>query len=237
MNQNSNSNKKTSELLYKYKSISNLEYLFDIIKNKRFFLPNREILNDPLEGICDMKFGFSGCSYYVNTPKLPSQYENIVNSYGILSLSEDAKNILMWSHYADIFKGVCFEIKSDNHLKTARPVVYKNDVIKAQRYKNIDECAIASFMQKHEGWSYEKEWRIISKIENKQRYLQLDNNEITRVFIGYNIPTVTRNIIADVCINEGIDVQIAYVNPYIYSVEFMELEKFNDLIGKIETAD
>ncbi len=53
--------------IYKYKSvdnIQNLEHTLDIIKNNRLYLPNRNQLNDPLEGVTDMDFGFAGCRYY-----------------------------------------------------------------------------------------------------------------------------------------------------------------------------
>lgn len=38
------------------------------------------------------------------------QYRKRRDSFGILSLSEDPRNILMWSHYGDEHKGVCVEI-------------------------------------------------------------------------------------------------------------------------------
>lgn len=223
--------------LYKYKSNTNLEYLLDIIKNKRFFMSNRDILNDPLEGICDMCFGFAGCSYYVNTPKLHPQYDEIVNQFKILSLSEDCKNIPMWAHYANDFDGVCIEIRTDKHLREAYPVDYKGDVVEAMKCGTMEECAIASLKKKAPGWSYEREWRVILKSEKESKeYLNLDSDEIARVLIGYRTSTVMRNVISEICRNEGIAVQVAYVNPYQYSVEFMELEKYNRLMEDIETG-
>lgn len=219
------------DFLYKYKSNTNLEYILDIIKNKRFFMSNRDILNDPLEGICDMCFGFAGCSYYVNTPKLQPHYEEIVNQYRILSLSEDCESIPMWAHYANNFDGVCFEVRTDKHLKEAYQVDYQGDVVKAMQFDTMDKCAIASLKKKAPGWHYEKEWRVISKSE---KYLELDRDEITRILIGYKTSTVMRNVISEICRSEGIAVQVAYVNPYQYSVELMELEKYNRLMEDIE---
>lgn len=219
--------------LYKYKSNNNLEYIFDIVKNKRLFMSNRDILNDPLEGICNMNFGFAGCSYYLNTPKLHPQYDESVNQYRILSLSEDCKNIPMWAHYANNFDGVCIEIRSDKNLKGAHQVDYKGEVVDAMKYDTMDECALLSLGKKAPEWHYEKEWRVILKNE---QYLNLDRDEITRVFIGYKTSTVMRNVIAEACKNEGIDVQVAYVNPYQYDVEFIGLERYNRLMEDIETG-
>lgn len=39
------------KMLYKYKSVDNLEYLLDIIQNQRLYLADIEELNDPLEGL------------------------------------------------------------------------------------------------------------------------------------------------------------------------------------------
>lgn len=61
----------------------------------------------------------------------------------------------------------------------------------------------------------------------------LDSDEITRVLIGYNVSNDLRNNIAKMCKNKGIEVCVTYVNPYQYSVKFMELEKYNKLINRI----
>jgi len=94
---------------------------------------------------------------------------------GIVCLSEDSVNILMWAHYANEHKGICieFERNKDNTLgnyEITRPIVYQ---------KSYPKFTILDFGTSVEGgviekliwsksldWAYEKECRIASPYGN-----------------------------------------------------------------------
>jgi hypothetical protein len=91
--------------------------------------------------------------------------EEHVNSAGVLSLSAKHDNILMWSHYADSHRGVCFRFKASSttpFFARAQPVIYQSarPVLNPIR-DNPDKQVDAALLTKAELWSYEDEWRIV----------------------------------------------------------------------------
>lgn len=120
-------------------------------------------------------------------------YSELVDLSGVLSLSEDEKNILMWSHYADSHKGYCIGFNSQhdffnakrsehdefNHL---REVYYTTDF--PDKHINSLE-SIDVFLTKAIDWRYEKEWRIIKLLSDADKTLDLNN---TKVHL-FNIPS------------------------------------------------
>lgn len=98
--------------------------------------------------------------------KEAQEIDQIIQKYyydfGILCLSETPASILMWSHYAANHTGVCmeFERTPENKLgKCALPIEYRND-------RNESNDVNGLIFRKYEGWSYEKEWRILERNAN-----------------------------------------------------------------------
>jgi hypothetical protein len=96
---------------------------------------------------------------------IKSVIEESVNSAGVLSLSTKHNNILMWSHYADSHRGVCFRFKASSttpFFGRAQPVIYQSarPVLNPIR-DNSDTQVDAALLTKAELWSYEDEWRIV----------------------------------------------------------------------------
>lgn len=126
--------------------------------------------------------------------KLLKKFERAVASVGIFSMSEDPKNELMWSHYADQYNGLVLGFSCDEEtlLKSEKtiPVSYLNDprpnvengfiqrskhTIDAngnQRWKSqipFDSDLFRSVIStKSSTWSYEKEWRYIEECAGLQ---------------------------------------------------------------------
>ena len=95
--------------LYKFRSISNDSFRFtqDIFINKRLYLPNSSILNDPNEGMAliDVK---------INYKIWGNQLErNRKNRIKVCAFSSTHINSVVWSHYADEHKGICIELDSN----------------------------------------------------------------------------------------------------------------------------
>ncbi len=132
-------------------------------------------------------------SYYVGmiTDEIKYQLDLIMKNRGVLSLSSLWDCPLMWSHYADEHKGVCVEydisgsvcekpIKID--YTSGRGILISdlvnwilNDSEKAKtRVEN------KYFYSKAGQWSYEEEWRYVSKLQGCQS-LQFP---ITGIYFG-----------------------------------------------------
>ncbi|MCG9720391.1 DUF2971 domain-containing protein [Shewanella sp. Isolate7] len=175
--------------LFKYKPLN--QYTLDIIANNRIYYPKPESFNDPFDTQCS----FKNSSAIVQSKDLnkikkafPNEVSNEILAYtrkdltaeidsfkdeikdfGILSLAEDEKDILMWSHYADDHKGVCIELErtDSNELgdpKATRKVAYTKSYpsmnVKSLLSKDgHDNSLMRVLYTKSEHWSYEREWR------------------------------------------------------------------------------
>ena len=90
---------------------------------------------------------------------------NMQKDVGLLCLSEERDHILLWSHYANSHRGVCFGFSvADDPLfsqEIAR-VTYQNNYPRYEYFDQTsqDEARIA-FATKSSQWSYEAEWRVI----------------------------------------------------------------------------
>ena len=183
--------------LYKYKALpykndnlnegelKQVEYCKDIILNNRLFMTPREILNDPLEGMAvPIELGISGSGIYASLGMLHHFVEEKINQYRILSLSGNARSPLMWAHYANNYAGVCFEFELDINLNNIHKVSYIDHQFDTLYEPSDDEFYKAiekSLVFKSKNWSYEEEYRLITK-ENKQF---LDNIKLTGIIIGH----------------------------------------------------
>lgn len=136
-------------MLYKYRSLSNLQFALDIIVNKRMFAAKFQDLNDPMEGV-----------YKYHPEALNQQERNMIsgnkNEYRLLSLSETLNNMLMWSYYAESHKGmiVCVSV-TDPEAKVV-PVEYVDDItIDMSR----EDVAKGILTKKFRLWEHEREHR------------------------------------------------------------------------------
>ncbi|MCM1365314.1 MAG: DUF2971 domain-containing protein [Faecalibacterium sp.] len=84
--------------------------------------------------------------------------------------SEDEKSILMWSHYADMNRGICIEydfFNSPNVSSMIYPVIYldnpldMSETCKKSDAVELERSVLLSSIVKNKVWSYEKEWRYI----------------------------------------------------------------------------
>lgn len=214
------------KMLYKYKSVDNLEYLLDIIQNQRLYLADIEELNDPLEGLMMECSGWAGCSYYNGTPILHPHYRGALEKYRILSLTEEKDNIVMWSHYSNNFNGVCIEIGTEGQLSTAEKVDYSETVVK-NRELSLYESAELALRMKLKEWSYEKEWRVII---SDQRYLQLKKGEIKKIIIGHKVSELIRDIIIKMCKQNDIKVVVAFVDRTARKYHECTIEEYEKIL-------
>lgn len=107
--------------------------------------------------------------------------------------SEDEKSILMWSHYADMNRGICIEynfLNSPKHLSMIYPVIYldkpldMSDTAEKSEIGDLEKSVLLSSIVKSNVWEYEKEWRYIF-------YMITPEPQPDRVPI-VNVPTPTK---------------------------------------------
>lgn len=186
--------------VYKYKSVSNktdLMRVLDIIESKRIYLPQYGQLNDPLEGsvMCLWLSGYAGSGISMAADVEDNYVKEQKEKYRILSLGEKNNDPLMWAHYADDYKGVCLCFQVDDRFKKLKKVDYYEDKIdiRIEGGKNeIKKYVEESFFKKLNGWSYEKEWRLLKPV--KQEYFDV-NHSLCGIIIGHNMDVDTQKII------------------------------------------
>lgn len=111
------------------------------------------------------------------------------SNIGVLSLSEDPLDILLWSHYGDSHRGICIEFErtegelSYDHNK-CRPVLYEDkypipSLADILQDKNL--LTNKAVFTKSAHWSYEKEWRIWKE---KGNALHETPGKITAIILG-----------------------------------------------------
>jgi hypothetical protein len=184
-------------MLYKFRSLSNVEFVLDILGNERLYCSAIAQLNDPFEG------------QFVHLMQLPkgSLWECAIGSSEMVvagdfnycfegsfprvcSLSRALSDVRMWSLYADGHKGIAIEVE----LPAGAPVhevAYSRALPTmpsiGERKALSNDHAISLLTTKTEQWSYEREWRLISQ---EQHYSL--HGVIRRVIFGFRSPKELR---------------------------------------------
>ena len=127
---------------------------------------------------------------------------------GVLCLSSDPKNVMMWAHYADNHEGLLFRFdchymadQKSGELRTF-PINYNvsfpriPDYLKALgQSKNGDLRAVSKlfFCRKSRDWKNEKEWRFFSSKPNS--FVEFDEPMLSGIIFGWKMPDSTKNLI------------------------------------------
>jgi hypothetical protein len=84
---------------------------------------------------------------------------------------------LMWSHYGDSHRGVCFEFDATQYFfQFARQVAYEANYPSVDPMVTSDaETNQLSILTKAEFWRYEKEWRVIMPTQTKAEKIETLN--------------------------------------------------------------
>lgn len=165
----------------------------------------------------------------INKPHTIKRIINEVHKYyidqniGVFCLSEDPKNILMWSHYADSHKGICieFDIKRGGFFyNNLLPVQYKKHYPKFELsdYQKEENMMFTMHQQaictKSVLWQYEKEWRVI--VDDGFGLKNFDKNDVTKVIFGAKISDDDRDSLMTLFKNNG------YINTKFYQCQLSD---------------
>ena len=169
--------------LYKYRSVKSA---LQFISNQSIYFSNFTEFNDPFESSANYSVDFTPQQYYNSfisagfSPAsatevtrqiangtidgkicLKEAIEEALHSLGYYCMTSKPDNLLMWAHYADSHRGVCFKfdiLEDLDSFLAPLPVEYNSDYIVFDALKsNIAEL----IRRKSEDWSYENEYRIV----------------------------------------------------------------------------
>ncbi len=128
---------------------------------------------------------------------------------GVLCLSSDPGNVMMWAHYADNHEGVMLRFDSSYMADEAsgEPRGFKVKYVRSfprlrdylevvRRDKNNDWRAAIElfFCRKSRDWEYEKEWRFFARTPDS--YVPLATQTLSGIVFGWKMPESVRNLIA-----------------------------------------
>lgn len=170
--------------LYKYYSDG-----FDVIDhllNPAIKLATTESLNDPFEKQLSNDLAGKLAKNYSEKEQTPlarssykKTYKEISSQFGVVSLTETHRNILMWAYYANSHKGVCIGYKSNLFDDLSRikhnnlhwkgiyfpeRVIYDSQRFDPEKYNpelSDDELIMQEMKKKSNDWIHEKEHRCI----------------------------------------------------------------------------
>jgi hypothetical protein len=136
------------------------KYALDVVSDQCLKLSLFTDLNDPFELLASD----------LQTPELRQEairFKDFMSSkYGILCFSENWKNPLLWSHYADKHKGVALEFSIKDEI--ALPVNYRQNRFKINFQAKKDPKTPVTkreieglWLTKYISWNYEEEIRVI----------------------------------------------------------------------------
>jgi hypothetical protein len=151
------------------------------------------------------------------------------NEFGVLSLTSDPLNVLMWAHYGNNHQGICigFDMEHSffsqagigqttnkcNNLFNLLKVEYNNE---RPNYNNYTDCEYAekAFTSKFKHWSYEEEYRLIRKLPSNSKILiqNAPNDVIKEIYLGIKTD-IDLNIFNN--LSEKIDIyRVKYENDW-----------------------
>lgn len=105
---------------------------------------------------------------------------------GVICLTSDPKNILMWSHYADNHRGFCLQFNTQGIFGKAKQIKYselpkKIDIFEATKEEWFDAC----LLHKYKTWSYEKEYRLV--VNHSNCIYTFNESDLSGVIFGYRM--------------------------------------------------
>lgn len=245
-----------------------------ILKDQKLWFAAVETLNDPMDCRDDARVGYEAlladlqkrypphihtnqqCA--LNT-RITFRYPNgdiereiefndyvdeLLRQIGVLSFSLTATDPLMWSHYADGHRGICFEFDSwalwggnnelqriDVKYRSEPPfVTLRNEVLDLlasrgsatpfghepeRRAKRFVDAAVTT---KSMSWVYEQEHRIIRAVQGG---LSFDPRALTRVIFGTRThPKTRQDVLNQLAANGFSHAKEARVEPQVNTFEF-----------------
>ena len=179
-------------------------------------------------------------------------FENWNANVGILSLSAEEKNLLMWAHYADSHRGLLIEF-DPKHVFFNQPVatpqegefdfgiltrvIYLQTRPKMHVEKTSPFETLPMLKTKSIEWEKEKEWRVYQYLEKRDEQTAIGNEVVflfklppecvKRVVVGCNMDYQKRKRIVNVVKAnpkfKGVKIEESVLNLDLFSLEYQPL--------------
>ena len=232
---------KRPRFLYKYRSIKSA---IGFLKNSSIYFSNYKDFNDPFESACKKRLDFTPQQYYdaflrwgvdslsamhkveeirlglVNGVDLQRQVTDLIlNGFAYFCMAENPDNILMWSHYADSHKGVCFKfdlLQDDVFLNTI-PVDYNSGYLE---FDSLNGNPAPIITRKSAEWHYEHEHRTITT--DIKGLHHINKETLAEIIFGCRTSKRNRTRIRNLVVRNGfnkVSFSEAVVNPEAYKLD------------------
>ena len=175
-------------ILYKYRSLANLDWTIDILLNQRLYASEYVKLNDPMEGF----FYHHGLSKV----KLKEILKDKL-SYRICSLSKSPTDIGLWTFYADEGRGCCIEVEPEIGEWNYKEIEYIQDIPEIMDVINgrYDVQTIEKILcSKTERWKYEQEVRFLKSV-GKSKQPSFLTVKVKTIYFGYDMDKEKKKLI------------------------------------------
>ena len=225
-----------NKIYYKYKAIRDLidlDRILDIINNKRIYMPSFDELNDPFESyLVNFDLSYTGSSITSAAGERPAFIDEIFKPYGILSLTDNCKNQVMWASYSNMYKGICLGFENLPKVKPIKYIEKNHSIPKLDSENKIKDKDIEKIlMSKYNNWKYEQEYRLLSK----DKFYNIEKN-LKLIIIGHRIDEHIKEMLYRECINNNIEVYTTYID-YIRNRIIIKKYPFNIEYNGIEIED
>jgi hypothetical protein len=193
-------------LVYKYKPVSQLQHVVDILINHRLYCAPIAELNDLHEALFEQPVDQD--DHIAQLAHQAAIDENL-RQLRVCSLTCTPDNPLLWAYYAEGFSGVVIEI--DLPDRDLSRVEYSSGATKLPRQPTIgaEKDARAAAVNKLGHWQHEKEWRILSS----EQYYRFDSSKLLRVVIGPRTPEVVVETLRLICEKKDIKIEQILLHP------------------------
>ncbi len=174
--------------LYKYRPLTNFEFVLDIALRQRLYCSTYNNLNDPFEGLFKERLRRSildshGIIPLVHTGFVHKSVEDMATGIPrICSLSSSLNDVRLWSHYADGHKGVVFEIDFKGIESQVNEVKYSNDLPVSSTSILGGGIPKEVLLCKTDHWEYEAEYRIF----HDNDFFDI-TKRLTAIYFGFRI--------------------------------------------------
>lgn len=234
--------KKRPRYLYKYRSIKSA---IAFLKNSSIYFSNYKEFNDPFESACKKKLDFTPKEYfdaflrlgkdffasaikaeeirlgYVNGKDLLRQStDEILSAFSYYCMAKEPDNILMWSHYADSHKGVCFKYDLLQDLETFLITVPVNYSTEYPDFDTLNGNPANIITRKSTDWKYEQEHRVINA--NAHGLKEVKKEALVEIIFGCRTLKRNRTRIRNLVRNNGfnsVTFSEAVINSEAYKLD------------------
>ena len=190
---------------YRFQTINKLT--LQNLTNQKNWIADPYQFNDPFE-FClfdNIHIGENGKSKFLNQDEKNNveKFKSSINKYGVVCYSSSYINNLLWAHYGDNHKGMCFVFdvskENENNLYKVNyqerfPIINLTD--NANTYEEIKTIVTTKSIE----WKYENEYR---EVFNNKNMLYEYPGELVEIIFGCRTPLEDIKMVANIAVSKN----------------------------------